>query len=67
MRKAEETSEKLRKDEKVAKKEEEEKLIKDEQFVSQFQKIFAERFCSRQFLACFGQLYMSESESENCL
>ena len=42
--KSEETSEKLRKNEKVAKKTKK-KLIKDVQFFSQFQKIFAERFC----------------------
>ena len=64
--KSEETSEKLRKDKKIAKKTKK-KLIKDVQFFSQFQKIFAERFCFTQFLACFGQLYMSKSESGNSL
>ena len=43
------------------------KLIKLEQLFFQFHKIFAERFCSKLFLACFRQLYMNESESEYCL
>ena len=43
------------------------KLFKLEQFVSQYQKILAERFIFRQFSTCFRQLHMKESESEHCL